>query len=175
MFQACGCLPVFSPFSVSSDKGESNTEQCFQAVLWIQGLEIFVTNKSSQYILNICWELLFIYREDRGHTNLLLFLMGKLHRKRKLPASRAQCISWTTDIHTMSPNWFVVRLNIRTKHLISVGIGDKTVEPQPHFTTSIGLQYKDNLNSIFPPPPKYTLQTRNQSNSFPRHKNRTLV
>lgn len=174
MFQACGCLPAFYPFSVSPDQGEGNTERCFQAGLWIQGSAIFVTYESSQHTPNIRWELLFIYRENKGHTNLLLFPMGRLHRKRKLPASRAQCIS-RTDIHMVSPNWFVVRLNTRTKRWNSGGIGNKSVEPQPHSTTSIGLWYEDSLNGIFPHPPKYTLQTRKQSNSFLRHKNRMLV
>lgn len=88
---------------------------------------------------NIRWELLFVYRENKGHTGSLLFHMERLHRKRKLPTSRAQCIS-RTDIHTVSPNCFVMRLNTRIKRLNwSVDTGDKTVEPQPHFTTSIGL------------------------------------
>lgn len=163
MFQACSCLPAFYPFSVSPDKGEGNTEQCFQAGLWIQGPAIFVTYESSQHTPNIRWELLFIYRENKGHTNSLLFPMGRLHRK--LPASRAQCIS-QTDIHTASPNWLGMRPDTRTKRLNSVGIGDKTVEPQPHFTTSIGLQYEDSLNGIFPPPPKYTLQTKSSPTVF---------
>jgi len=65
--------------------------------------------------------------------------MGRLNRKRKLPTSRAECFS-QTDIHMMSPNCFVMRINTRIKSLNwSVDTGDKTVEPQPHFTTSIGL------------------------------------
>lgn len=152
MFQACGCLPAFYPFSVSPDQGEGNTERCFQAGLWIQGSAIFVTYESSQHTPNIRWELLFIYRENKGHTNLLLFPMGRLHRKRKLPASRAQCIS-RTDIHMVSPNWFVVRLNTRTKRWNSGGIGNKSVEPQSHYYKHWTV-VQGQLERYFPPSPK---------------------
>lgn len=92
-----------------------------------------------------------LYTEKTKDTQgSLLFRVVRWHRKRKLTTSRAQCISWT-DFHMVTPNCFVMRLKIRIKRLNwSVDAGDRTVEPQPHFTTSIGLKYEDRLNGISP-------------------------